>query len=177
MASGDQVLEVKPVVGKPGPSIGFCYKDRTGSLLFRQAPSGNHSSGGSVHVYRDGGFTRGDLAILVKGYQEAWSGVRGQDDYYRFVIAPAEPTPPGQTSGGVPMPPRRGPGAVTPGDKVAAGTERLRQLGVEVHERGSQDAPGWDSLAGYAGVKQEIEDTLVMPLRHPVRDLVHDPTS
>ena len=58
-------------------------QDRTGSLLFRQAPSGNHSSGGSVHVYRDGGFTRGDLSILVKGYQEAWSGVRGQDDYYR----------------------------------------------------------------------------------------------
>lgn len=36
--------------------------------------------------------------------------------------------------------------------------------------RASGDAPGWDSLAGYDDVKQEIEDTLVMPLRHPVSD-------
>lgn len=55
---------------------------------------------------------------------------------FRFVIAPAEP--PGQVQGGaVPVPPRRGsaPAPPTPGDKVAAGTERLRQLGVEVHEK------------------------------------------
>lgn len=42
---------------------------------------------------------------------------------------------------------------------------------VLMQYRGAQDAPGWDSLVGYADVKQEIEDTLVMPLRHPVRDL------
>lgn len=168
MAIGEQVLEVKPMLGDPGAAIGFWYKDRTGCLLIRQAPSGPHSYSGSVHLYRDGGFTREDLAVLLKGYQEAWSGVRGQDDFYRFVIAPAEP--PGQVQGGaVPVPPRRGsaPAPPTPGDKVAAGTERLRQLGVEVHEKGAQDAPGWDSLVGYADVKQEIEDTLVMPLRHP----------
>ena len=34
--------------------------------------------------------------------------------------------------------------------------------------RSSGDTPGWDSLAGYADVKQEIEDTLILPLRHPV---------
>lgn len=59
-------------------------QDRTGCLLIRQAPSGPHSYSGSVHLYRDGGFTREDLAGLLKGYQEAWSGVRGQDDFYRY---------------------------------------------------------------------------------------------
>ncbi|CAM9953712.1 unnamed protein product, partial [Discosporangium mesarthrocarpum] len=53
------------------------------------------------------------------------------------------------------------------GDAVS-GLARLRQLGVEVHERGSRAALGWDSLAGYEGVKREIEDTVVMPLQHPV---------
>ncbi|CAM9974514.1 unnamed protein product, partial [Ectocarpus fasciculatus] len=33
--------------------------------------------------------------------------------------------------------------------------------------RTSGGNPGWDSLAGYADVKQEIEDTLILPLRHP----------
>lgn len=34
--------------------------------------------------------------------------------------------------------------------------------------RTTGETPGWDSLAGYSKVKQEIEDTLVLPLRHPV---------
>lgn len=32
----------------------------------------------------------------------------------------------------------------------------------------SADIPGWDALAGYTEVKQDIEDTLVMPLQYPV---------
>ena len=39
--------------------------------------------------------------------------------------------------------------------------------------RSSGDTPGWDSLAGYADVKQEIEDTLILPLRHPVSGTVN----
>ncbi|CAN0138878.1 unnamed protein product, partial [Hapterophycus canaliculatus] len=35
------------------------------------------------------------------------------------------------------------------------------------------ETPEWDSLAGYADVKQEIEDTLILPLRHPeVYDII-----
>ncbi|CAM9200015.1 unnamed protein product [Choristocarpus tenellus] len=47
------------------------------------------------------------------------------------------------------------------------GVEQLRKLGVEVHGGGSGEALGWDTLAGYADVKREIEDTVVMPLQHP----------
>lgn len=64
----------------------FLFQDRTGSLLIRQDPSSGPRGGkDSIHLYRDGGFTKQDLAALVQGYQEAWSGLNGRDVSYRFV--------------------------------------------------------------------------------------------
>lgn len=61
-------------------------QDRTGSLLIRQDPSSGPRGGkDSIHLYRDGGFTKQDLAALVQGYQEAWSGLNGRDVSYRFA--------------------------------------------------------------------------------------------
>eukprot|EP00903_Cladosiphon_okamuranus_P011315 g10667.t2 len=154
MVSADQVMEVKqPILDESGASISFCEKDRTGSLLIRQDSSpGPRGAKDSIHLYRDGGFTEQDLMALVNGYREAWSGLDGRDVSYRFVIAPGETatSPPGAESA-----------------TGAAGAEKLRQLGVEVHDKTSGERLGWHSLAGYATVKQEIEDTVLLPLRHP----------
>ncbi|CAM9945137.1 unnamed protein product, partial [Hapterophycus canaliculatus] len=138
MVSADQVMEVKqPILDKAGASISFCEKDRTGSLLIRQdASQGPRGGKDSIHLYRDGGFTKQDLAALVQGYQEAWSGLNGRDVSYRFVIAPGDaatsttPTraPESATSAA------GGPSAAVPGSK-AAGAEKLRQLGLEVHDK------------------------------------------
>ncbi|CBN79434.1 conserved unknown protein [Ectocarpus siliculosus] len=145
-------------------------KDRTGSLLIRQDPStGPRGGKDSIHLYRDGGFTKQDLAALVQGYQEAWSGLNGRDVSYRFVIAPGETAttaPPAPRSPESATSAAGGPSSAVPGSK-AAGAEKLRQLGVEVFDKATGETPGWDSLAGYADVKQEIEDTLILPLRHP----------
>lgn len=67
------------------PSLASCRcQDRTGSLLIRQDPSqGPRGGKDSIHLYRDGGFTKQDLAALVQGYQEAWSGLNGRDVSYR----------------------------------------------------------------------------------------------
>ncbi|CAM9515003.1 unnamed protein product [Ascophyllum nodosum] len=166
MVPTDELMEVKQsLVDKSGASIAFCHKDGQGSLLLRQDPTpGPTGLKDSIHLYRDGGFTRRDLEILVQGYQEAWSGAGGQDVSYRFVVAPGENPPivPGQ--------PQAAPGGTSRSGGVSskvAGEEKLRQLGVEVYDKSTGEAPGWDSLAGYVDVKQEIEDTLVMPLRHP----------
>lgn len=42
---------------------------------------------------------------------------------------------------------------------------KLEELGVDVVEK--EDGLSWDALAGYSDVKQRIEDTLTLPLRHP----------
>lgn len=44
--------------------------------------------------------------------------------------------------------------------------QKLEQLGVEVFDAQSSNLT-WASLAGYEEVKQQIEDTLTLPLRHP----------
>lgn len=44
--------------------------------------------------------------------------------------------------------------------------EKLTDMGVEVSE-GDSFQLTWDALAGYAEVKKIIDDTLVLPLRHP----------
>lgn len=43
--------------------------------------------------------------------------------------------------------------------------EKLKEHGVEVFEK--HDNLTWDALAGYSAVKQRIEETLTLPLRHP----------
>lgn len=43
--------------------------------------------------------------------------------------------------------------------------EKLKEHGVEVFEK--HDDLTWDALAGYSDVKQRIEETLTLPLRHP----------
>lgn len=42
---------------------------------------------------------------------------------------------------------------------------KLKELGVDVVEK--EDGLSWDALAGYTDVKERIEDTLSLPLRHP----------
>lgn len=43
--------------------------------------------------------------------------------------------------------------------------KKLTELGVDVIEK--RDGLSWDSLAGYSDVKQRIEETLTLPLKHP----------
>lgn len=43
--------------------------------------------------------------------------------------------------------------------------EKLKEHGVEIVERHGDLT--WDALAGYSDVKQRIEETLTLPLRHP----------
>ena len=42
---------------------------------------------------------------------------------------------------------------------------QLRRLGAEVYEK-SKDLD-WDCLAGYDAVRQEVEDSVVLALKHP----------
>lgn len=54
------------------------------------------------------------------------------------------------------------------GNKVeqkSSPAQRLEELGVRVYE--SNDGLDWDTIAGYEGVKQEISDTVLLPLSHP----------
>lgn len=63
------------------------FQDGQGSVLFRQDTYPNQMGPkDSIHYYRDGGFTRRDLGILVKGYQEAWSSFIRPDGSYRWVL-------------------------------------------------------------------------------------------
>lgn len=43
--------------------------------------------------------------------------------------------------------------------------EKLKEHGVDIIEQ--HDGLSWDALAGYADVKQRIEETLTLPLKHP----------
>ena len=43
--------------------------------------------------------------------------------------------------------------------------ERLSELGIMVYD--SQDSYGWDYIAGYDQLKQEIKDVIILPMKHP----------
>lgn len=49
--------------------------------------------------------------------------------------------------------------------KRIAALAKLKELGVDVVE--GETGLTWDALAGYTDVKQRIEDTLTLPLKHP----------
>lgn len=43
--------------------------------------------------------------------------------------------------------------------------QRLLELGVSIYD--PKDGFSWDYIAGYEGIKQEIRDTVILPLQHP----------
>lgn len=53
-------------------------------------------------------------------------------------------------------------------DKRKNARAKLEELGVDVFDiQEDENKINWDSLAGYQDVKQRIENTLILPLKHP----------
>ena len=50
-------------------------------------------------------------------------------------------------------------------NKQKSPKERLKELGIEVYD--SNQKFSWDDIAGYDEVKQEIKDTVILPLQNP----------
>jgi len=139
-------------------------------------------------LFKKEGFTEGDVDAVVESYISAWSGNAGDPIAGNFAsildafraggtagvqqfLDSEQDTPlpffPPSTRGALDRP-----GVVMGGNQETdtAGRNdpvaRLRKLGAEVFEKGKGEEVDWSCLAGYEGVKAEVEDTVVMALQH-----------
>uniref|UniRef100_A0A7S2RX34 AAA+ ATPase domain-containing protein n=1 Tax=Rhizochromulina marina TaxID=1034831 RepID=A0A7S2RX34_9STRA len=121
---------------------------------------------GVVTLLKDGGITRREVQALVAAYTAALA-------HSMLPLLPPPTLPPGvfhqAPSGGL----RERGGAFATGPKRPQQPEdpvkQLHDLGLEVYEPSQDGKLGWDSLAGYESLVDEIENSVVMSLRDPER--------
>ncbi|CAM9690633.1 unnamed protein product, partial [Phaeothamnion confervicola] len=137
----------------------------------------------SIHLFREKGFYPADLAAVIAGYKAAMAPSLAPPTFDGFSASAAAGGgegkgaagggPPGvgggmagASVGGDPFPRLVVPGEAEP-RKSQDALARLTALGVEVYNKEANDGVDWECLAGYDRMKREIEDTVVLALKHP----------
>lgn len=140
----------------------------------------------SISVFKDKGFTQRDVESIAKGYEEGFvkmdKAVKEKLDFQFNVkehpgnlqesmkhmlekfLSPVDPDSMGDGPGGI------GGfvgGRNREGNVSSDPVEALKQQGVEVFDRESNQQFTWDYLAGYDHIKKEMEDTVINALKYP----------
>jgi len=134
--------------------ISFVLSDGNASVLLVRRSSGRCE----LSLYRENEMLRkSDLDAIAEAYIAAHSGelfTYRMKSMYKIMGVPGRSSsfPPGHNNNN---------------NNNKDVRTRLEALGARMYDTKKNQDLDWNSLAGYESLKQDIQDTLILPLRHP----------
>jgi len=134
--------------------LALVYEDGSGSVLVYPPDNRNPRSLGELMFFKDGEVTTQEIDSLVKAYETSVTASilsRRQSVLESTPMIPFNAAQPERSQKGGPE-------------------EKLEQLGARVFTPSSTTAGRgyrWSDLAGYENVKRDVEDTILLAVKHP----------
>uniref|UniRef100_A0A7S3PKW1 AAA+ ATPase domain-containing protein n=2 Tax=Aplanochytrium stocchinoi TaxID=215587 RepID=A0A7S3PKW1_9STRA len=136
-------------------TLALAYEDGTGSVLLK-APNYRTEEWGELMFFKDGAVTSNEVDSIVRAYETSVGMSITSRSHAGVARGPFLPTD-------------QLPHANRDTD-TGSSHEKLMQLGARVYLPNStknDEGMNWNCLAGYENVKRDVEDTILLAVKHP----------